>query len=195
MPEQPITGLSGYCLACASLPEDHHDRLYHDHRYGFPPPAGPAGEAWLFGLLILEINQAGLGWSMILRKEAAFRRAYAAFSIDAVAAFDESDRQRLLADSDIIRNRLKIEAVIENARRLQALRPQYGGFRGWLDAHHPLSHPDWVRLFRQTFRFTGPEIVKEFLMSGSWLPGAHQAACPVYRQAIAAGAFWAKEKL
>ena len=94
----------------------------------------------------------------------------------------EQDVARLLADAGIIRNRLKINAVIENARRIQGLRTEFGSFKGWLDAHHPLSLEEWTKLFKKTFVFTGGEIVKEFLVSTGYLPDAHDQDCPVYRQ-------------
>src|SRR3546814_10851236 len=89
----------------------------------------------------------------------------------AVAAFGETDRERLLQDAGIIRNRLKVDAVIDNARRLVVIRDTHGSFAGWLDTHHPLEHAAWVKLFRRTFRFMGGEIVGEFLMSTGYLPG------------------------
>ena len=76
----------------------------------------------LFERLVLEINQAGLSWLTILNKRAAFRAAFADFEVDRVAAFGPRDIERLLADPGIVRNRLKIDAAIENARRIQALR-------------------------------------------------------------------------
>jgi len=148
---------------------------YHDTEYGFPA----RDDAVLFERLVLEINQAGLSWLTVLKKREAFRAAYAGFDIDAVAGFGEADRARLLADAGIIRNRLKVDAAIENARRLQAIRAEHGSFAAWLDAHHPRDKADWVKLFRQTFRFTGGEIVGEFLMSLGYLPGAHRPDCPV----------------
>ena len=63
---------------------------------------------------------------------------------------------------------------------IEALRAAHGSFAAWIAAHHPLSKPDWVKLFRKTFRFAGPEIVGEFLMSIGYLPGAHRPDCPVY---------------
>ena len=90
----------------------------------------------------------------------------------------------LLAEPGIIRNRLKIEATIENARRIQALRQSHGSFDTWLDAHHPRSQEDWTRLFRQTFRFTGGQIVNEFLMSLGYLPGAHAPDCPIFTRIL-----------
>jgi DNA-3-methyladenine glycosylase I len=114
-----------------------------------------------------------------LKKADAFRAAFDRFDIDRVGRYTEADRARLLADAGIIRNRLKINAAIENARTLQALRASHGSFRGWLDAHHPMVKGDWVKLFRKTLKFTGGEIVGEFLMSTGYLPGAHRADCPV----------------
>src|SRR5689334_3667994 len=98
---------------------------------------------------MLEINQAGLSWATILKKRAAFRVAFADFAVDRVAAFGPAEIDRLLADPGIIRNRLKIDAATENARRLQALRQSHAR---WLDAHHPRSPEAWTQLFRRTFR-------------------------------------------
>ncbi len=139
---------------------------------------------------MLEINQAGLSWLTVLRKRAAFTAAYAGFRINAVAAFDEADRTRLLANASIIRNRLKVNAAIENARRLGSLRGEFGSVGGWLDAHHPLALDDWVGLFRKTFVFTGREIVNEFLMSTGSLPGAHEPGCPAYARIAALNPPW-----
>jgi DNA-3-methyladenine glycosylase I len=159
--------MSGYCDAAPGHP---FHGPYHDREYGFPI----AEEAALFERLVLEINQAGLSWLTVLKKREAFRAAYAGFDVDRVAGFGTRDKARLLEDPGIIRNRLKIEAAIENARRIQAIRDSHGSFAGWLEAHHPLPKADWVKLFRKTFQFTGGEIVGEFLMSIGYLPGAHR---------------------
>ena len=102
------------------------------------------------------------------------------FDVDTVAAYGPRERERLLQDAGIIRNRLKIDAAIENALRIQALRMEFGNFANWLDAHHPMAKEDWVKLFRKTFKFTGGEITGEFLMSTGYLPGAHRSDCPIY---------------
>jgi DNA-3-methyladenine glycosylase I len=162
--------------------------LYHDGEYGFPT----SEESVLFERLILEINQAGLSWLTILKKRPAFRAAFADFEVDRVAAFGLADINRLLADSGIIRNRLKVEAAIENAKRIQALRVSDGSFAGWLDTHHPQSPQEWTRLFRQTFRFTGGQIVNEFLMSVGYLPGAHEPDCPVFIRILEHSPPWAR---
>jgi DNA-3-methyladenine glycosylase I len=159
---------------------------YHEGEYGFPSQ----DDNVLFERLALEINQAGLSWQTVLAKRPAFRAAFADFDIDRVAAFDADDVARLLGDSGIIRNRLKIDAVIDNARRIQALRSSHGSFHGWLLAHHPLPKEEWTRLFRKTFRFTGGEIVNEFLMSLGYLPGAHVPDCPVYPRILALSPPW-----
>jgi len=167
-----------YCEYCNSHPEDQYNRTYHDTQYGFPL----GDDSLLFERLILEINQAGLSWITILKKAESFRRAYDNFDLPTVASYGEVERARLLADPGIIRNRLKVNAAIENARRILALYQQHGSFKGWLDAHHPLTKDEWTKLFRKTFVFTGGEIVNEFLMSTGYLPGAHTPDCPVYAE-------------
>lgn len=159
---------------------------YHDTEYGFPLRS----DAALLERLALEINQAGLSWTTILRKQANFRAAFDGFDPEQVAAYGEADVARLLADAGIIRNRLKVAAVIENARRVLELQADYGSFAGWLDAHHPQSLEEWVKLFRRTFRFTGGEIVREFLVSTGYLPGAHDPGCPVYAEIAALQPPW-----
>ena len=151
---------------------------YHDLEYGFPVREDDR----LFERLVLEINQAGLAWLTILRKRDGFLRAYEGFSVDRLAGYGERERARLLADSGIIRNRLKVDAAIANAKAIQAIRGEYGSFAAWLDAHHPRKLDPWTRLFREVFRFVGPEIVREFLVSTGYLPGAHDPGCPVYRR-------------
>ena len=159
---------------------------YHDHEYGVPE----GEEARLFERLVLEINQAGLSWETILRKRAGFQRAYDGFDVDRVATYGDDDVARLLADAGIIRNRLKVLAAIHNARVIQQLRGSHGGFAQWIDAHHPRDRAAWVKLFKQTFRFTGGEITGEFLMSLGYLPGAHRPDCPAYRRIAAMAPPW-----
>ena len=161
---------------------------HHDHEHGYPAQSDDE----LFERLMLEINQAGLSWEIVLKKRETMRAAYAGFVIDAVAAFGEDDRKRLLGDKGIIRNRLKVNAAIENARTIQKLRETHGSFAGWLDAHHPRVKDEWVKLFKQTFKFTGGEIVNEFLTSTGYLPGAHRENCPVYAKVLALDPAWTR---
>lgn len=160
---------------------------YHEREHGFPV----ASDAPLFERFVLEINQAGLSWLTVLQKRDAFRRAFAGYDIDRVARFTDARRAKLMQDAGIIRNRLKIAAVIENAKRIRALRHEHGSFAAWLDAHHPLTKPEWVKLFKRTFVFTGGEITGELLMSVGYLPGAHVESCPVYAQVLRARPQWA----
>lgn len=148
----------------------------------------------LFERLALEINQAGLSWLTILKKRAAFSEAFDGFDIDRVAGYRARDVKRLLGNAGIVRNRLKIEAVIENARRIQRIRATNGGFAAWLDQNHPLSKEGWVKLFKENFRFTGGEIVREFLVSLGYLPGAHEPDCPVYAEIARLQPPWAQNQ-
>jgi DNA-3-methyladenine glycosylase I len=171
-PELPV---GSYCRAALGHPVH---GPYHDREYGFPA----TDESVLFERLILEINQAGLSWLTILNKRPAFTAAYRGFEVDRVARFGARDVERLMADPGIIRNRLKVDAAIENARRVRGLRRSHGSFAAWLDAHHPRPKAEWVKLFKETFRFTGGEITGEFLLSLGYLPGAHAAECPVFHR-------------
>jgi DNA-3-methyladenine glycosylase I len=173
---------------CDAAPGHEWHGPYHDHEYGFPLES----DAELFERLMLEINQAGLSWLTILKKREAFRRAYDSFAIEVVAGYGDADRNRLLADPGIIRNRLKVDAAIANAQKVLELQSTHGSFAGWLAAHHPRSREEWVKLFKKTFRFTGGEIVNEFLMSIGYLPGAHSSSCPVYPVILARHPPWSR---
>jgi DNA-3-methyladenine glycosylase I len=175
-----------YCEYANTHPEDTFNKTYHDTQYGFPL----RDDNLLFERLILEINQAGLSWITILRKAENFRNAYHGFNIDKVAKYGEKDIARLLNDAGIIRNRLKVNAAIENAKRIQSLRKEFGSFKGWLDANHPLTKDEWAKLFKKTFVFTGGEIVNEFLTSTGYLQGAHDETCPVYKKVASLRPAW-----
>lgn len=171
---------------CAIAPEHPFHGPYHDTEYGFPA----TDDAVLFERLVLEINQAGLSWLTILKKREGFRAAYDGFDVDTVAAYGPAERDRLLDDAGIIRNRLKVDAAIANAATVAALRDEHGSFHLWLAAQHPRDKADWVKLFKKTFRFTGGEITGEFLMSTGWIPGAHHPACPVHAEILALDPPW-----
>lgn len=179
-----------YCVAIETmLPAERKalHKKYHDNHYGFPIH----NDDELFGRLIMEINQAGLSWETILKKEDSFRKAYDKFSVKKVAEYTEKDRERLLNDAGIIRNRLKINAAIENAKTILTLQKEFGSFEKWLEHHHPKSKEEWVKLFKKTFRFTGGEIVNEFLMSIGYLKGAHAESCSVHKNVLKAKPMWA----
>lgn len=167
-----------YCGYVSRLPAEDVHQHYHDCEYGFPLTDDDA----LFGRLLLEINQAGLSWTLILKKKDHFYKAYDKFSIKKIARYDADKIAALLQNENIIRNRLKIAAAVHNARQVLLLQQSHGSFYQWLQAQGNLTREEWVKLFKKTFRFTGGEIVHSFLMSISLLPGAHHEDCPVYKK-------------
>lgn len=177
---------SSYCEFVKNAERGNVHIHYHDHEYGFPIE----DDNQLFGRLILEINQAGLSWTTILNKKDNFFKAYHNFDIRKVSKYGEKDRQRLLNDAGIIRNRLKIDAAIHNAGQILSLQKTEGSFKNWLDSQGDLTLKEWTSLFKKTFRFTGGEIVNEFLVSTGYLKGAHAPDCPVYKKTVRKKPFW-----
>jgi len=168
-----------YCEVINRMKPDDHNvhKIYHDQHYGFPIH----DDNELFCRLVLEINQAGLSWTTILKRQDNFRK---------VAAYKDKDVLRLLNNAGIIRNRLKINAAIENAKTILTLQKEFGSFKTWLDQHHPKNKAEWTALFKKTFRFTGGEIVNEFLLSTGYLPGAHHEGCVIYKKIIKSKPSW-----
>ncbi len=176
--------MSSYCDFAEQNPLH---KAYHDQEYGFPE----TDETRLCERLSLEIMQAGLNWGLILKKRDSLNQAFSGFEVDKLLAFDETDRARLLADPGIIRNRLKIDAILHNARVIADMRENFqGGFAGFLASHHPRTKEEWVRLFKKTFRFTGGEITGEFLMSIGYLSGTHRPDCPIAQKITALHPPW-----
>ena len=175
--------MSSYCRIAPGHPVHH---AYHATEHGFPQ----RDETVLFERLVLEIMQAGLSWEIVLKRRAGMRAAFGGYDVDRIAALDAEGQAALLADPAIIRNRAKVAAIVQNARGVQALRASHGGFAAWLDAHHPRDRPAWVKLFKARFRFTGGEIVGEFLTSLGYLPGAHAPDCPVAADIAALAPPW-----
>jgi DNA-3-methyladenine glycosylase I len=181
---------SSYCEAILSMDKDNVHRIYHDNFYGFPIE----DDNELFERLVLEINQAGLSWDTILKKQQNIKKAYKNFNVKKVASFNENDFDRLMNDAGIIRNRLKINAAIENAKTILQIQKEFGSFKNWLDHHHPKMKEEWVKIFKRTFKFTGGEIVNEFLMSTGYLRGAHIESCGVYKRVLKTGPAFSKTK-
>jgi DNA-3-methyladenine glycosylase I len=165
---------------------------YHDEEWGRPV----RGDDALFERVCLEAFQSGLSWITILRRREAFRTAFDGFRIDAVAAFTDKDRARLLADAGIIRNRAKIEAAVTNATAAQEVRASYeGGLDAliWSYAPDPATRPAPVStaqvaattpesvalakdLKKRGFRFVGPTTAHA-LMQACGLVNDHLAGC------------------
>lgn len=179
-----------YCEAVSRMEPGNVHIHYHDHEYGFPIH----NDNELFARLVLEINQAGLSWTTILNKKDNFFKAFDNFEIAKVARYTDKKVEKLLQDAGIIRNRLKVNAAIENAKRIVQLQKEYGSFENWINKHHPLTKDEWVKLFKKTFLFTGGEIVNEFLMSTGYLPGCHIESCPVYKKVLKQKPMWKSVK-
>jgi DNA-3-methyladenine glycosylase I len=175
-----------YCEYVKNMDRDDLHKIYHDSEYGFPIH----DDNLLLERLALEINQAGLNWSIILKKKDNFHTAFNSFDLNKVAAYKEKQIERLMSDAGIIRNRLKINAVIKNAEKIIQLRKEFGSFENWLNDNHPLTKDEWVKLFKKNFTFTGGEIVNEFLMSIGYLPNAHEPSCPVYKKILKLKPAW-----
>ncbi|MBI5103533.1 MAG: DNA-3-methyladenine glycosylase I [Solirubrobacterales bacterium] len=164
---------------------------YHDEEWGRPV----LDERGLFERLCLEAFQSGLAWITILRKREAFRAAFAGFDPEAVAAFGDADRARLLADAGIVRNRLKVDAAIANAQAVLTLRDGDVPFADlvWsfapppraaapatfaeVPAVTPESTALAKELKRRGFRFVGPTTAYA-LMQAVGMVDDHVAGCP-----------------
>jgi DNA-3-methyladenine glycosylase I len=167
-----------YCTFCKNLPTDNIHKIYHDQYYGVEL----TNDFELFGRLILEINQAGLSWETILKKQEFFYEAFDKYDFYKIAVYDDSKIESLLQNKGIIRNKLKINAVIHNANKMIEIVEQNGSFLNWLSLQAEISLEEWVKLFKKNFKFVGKEIVNEFLMSINLLPGAHNTDCEKYKQ-------------
>ncbi len=167
-----------YCKYCIDLESDNHHKIYHDNHYGFRIDSDDE----LFGRLILEINQAGLSWDIILKKQENFRLAFDNFNIERIANYSNEKIAELLLNSGIIRNRLKINAVVYNANQIKHIQVEFGSFKNWLDVNNSKILEEWLKLFKKTFKFVGGEIVNEFLMSTGYLSGAHDKDCGILKK-------------
>lgn len=132
----PVVGSDGIARCPWAAAGDAVYRDYHDTEWGVPV----RGERAHLERLTLEAFQSGLSWRTILDKRENFRAAFAGFDADVVAAYDDSDRARLLADAGIVRNRLKVDAAITNARATVALR-EYGGLETFVHGFGPDASP------------------------------------------------------
>ena len=179
-------------MRCEWVPEgDPLYLAYHDEEWGLPSH----DDRHLFEMLVLEGAQAGLSWATILRKREGYRRAFAGFDAEQVARFGAKDVERLLADAGIVRNRLKVEAAIANARATLAVREEHGSLAGYLwgfvgdsplqnrwralgeiPAETAESRAMSKDLKRRGFRFVGPTICYAF-MQAAGLVNDHVVTC------------------
>jgi DNA-3-methyladenine glycosylase I len=167
---------------------------YHDEEWGLPS----RDDRHLYEMLVLEGAQAGLSWSTILRKREGYRRAFAGFDAERVARFGAKDVERLMADSGIVRNRLKIESAIANAHAALEVRQESGSLANYLwsfvggaptqnawaaigeiPAETPESKAMSRDLKRRGFRFVGPTVCYAF-MQATGLVNDHTVDCDRY---------------
>jgi DNA-3-methyladenine glycosylase I len=169
-----------YCKYVSNIKDKNDvDKIYHDNHYG----RDIKNDNELFCRFIMEIHQAGLSWRTILNKEKGLRKAFHNFDINKIAKYKDKDFKRLMNDSSIIRNRLKIHSTIHNAKQIVKIQSDYKSFRNWLRTHEKLLKQDkgkWVKLFKNHFKFVGGEIVGEFLMSIGILEGSHDKKCKFF---------------
>jgi DNA-3-methyladenine glycosylase I len=184
------------CSWTGDLPDTHPLVRYHDEEWGVPEH----DDRRLFELLTLEGAQAGLSWLTVLRRRQGYRRCFLDFDFERVAAFDETDVGRLLADPGIIRNRAKLASTIANARALLAVRDEFGSFDAYLwrfvdgrpvisrferlqqlPASTPLSRAMSRDLQKRGFRFCGPTICYA-LMQAAGLANDHLTSCFRFRE-------------
>ena len=182
---------------CAWCGSDPLYQRYHDEEWGQPLH----DDTLLFEFLILEGAQAGLSWITILKKRAAYRQAYQGFDPETVARYTDQDIQRLLANPGIVRNRLKVEASISNARAYLDIQDQYGSFDSYLWNHvdgqpiinhfqhladvpasTPLSETLSKDLKKRGFKFVGPTIIYAF-MQATGMVNDHLVSCYLRHEA------------
>jgi DNA-3-methyladenine glycosylase I len=175
----------GWARTALSIP-------YHDEEWGRPVHDDPT----FFEFLVLEGAQAGLSWETILAKRARYREVYRGFEPSVVARFTARDAKRLLGDPGIVRNRLKVESSISNARAFVAVQEEFGSFDGyawrfvggaprvnrWRELREvPASTPESDALSRDLkqrgFRFVGTTIMYAF-MQATGLVNDHLQTCP-----------------
>ena len=138
----------------------------------------------LFGRLIMEINQAGLSWDIVLQKYDGIKKAYAQFEVQKVAQFESNKIASMMRNPQIIRHELKIRSIVYNAQQILQIQKEFGTFKTWILMNKQNSLDNWVKVFKKSFKFVGKEIVKEFLTSNGILNGAHDINCPEYLKKI-----------
>ena len=184
---------------CAWVPESDPTYVaYHDEEWGVPSH----DEGHLFEMLVLEGAQAGLSWSTILRKREGYRRAFAGFDAEHVARFGDRDVERLLGDPGIVRNRLKVESAVTNARAVLAVRDELGSLDAYLwtfvggrpkrnrfralseiPAETDESRAMSKDMKRRGFRFVGPTVCYAF-MQATGMVNDHVSSCFRYKEIL-----------
>jgi DNA-3-methyladenine glycosylase I len=157
---------------CKWTQQDPRMERYHDEVWGFPAK----NDNELFERMTQQIFQAGLSWKTIWYREKAFQKAFDKFSIKKVAAYTAKDKTRLLNDATIIRNKAKIEATLENAKRILLLQKEFGSFQKFLDGIPDVLSACQKEL-KKRMKFMGPEITRMFVMNIGKIEDMHEEGC------------------
>jgi DNA-3-methyladenine glycosylase I len=159
-------------LRCHWAQDDEMMQLYHDNFWG----VSPRNDNELFERMTQQIFQAGLSWKIIWSKHKNFRNAFSKFSVQKVTNYDSNEIRRLLNDATIIRNKTKINATVENAKRILKLKREYGSFQKFLDTV-PNELSACQKAMREHFVFMGPEITRMFVMNIGKIEDTHEKQC------------------
>jgi len=157
---------------CSWAMRDEISRRYHDDEWGVQLNT----DSEHLERLALEIFQAGLSWWLMLAKREAFIRAFDGFKPGTVAAYGQVEKERLLSDASIVRNRRKVEAVIHNAGIFVEIARKHGSYARWFDGL-PENEEFLLAEFRRRFKFCGPEVTRSYLMSVGKIPAVHDEGC------------------
>ncbi|MBM4165631.1 MAG: DNA-3-methyladenine glycosylase I [Ignavibacteria bacterium] len=157
---------------CQWADDDEMLQLYHDNYWGVPP----RNDNELFERMTQQIFQAGLSWKIIWSKHKNFHKAFSKFSVQKVANYDKKELKRLLNDATIVRNRTKINATLENAKRIIKLKKEFGSFRKFLNTI-PNELLACQKAMKEHFVFMGPEITRMFVFNIGKIPFPHEKQC------------------
>ena len=162
---------------------------YHDDEWGLPN----FDEQYLFEMLILESFQAGLSWECVLGKREAFRKAFDGFNAEKIANYDDNKIADLQNNKDIIRNKLKIQAAVNNAKIFLEIQKEYGSFREYLKVFtgeqqiievdkttSPLSDALSADLIKRGMKFVGSTIIYSYLQAIGVI-SSHEEECFMYK--------------
>jgi len=164
-------------LRCKWAGDDPMMQEYHDFYWGFPPK----NDNELFERMTQQIFQAGLSWKIIWSRHKEFNKAFSKFSIQKVAAYDGKEKRRLLNEKSIIRNNAKINATLENAKRILEVKKEFGSFQKFLNTI-PNELSACQKAMKEKFSFMGPEITRMFVMNIGKIQDSHEEQCWRYKK-------------
>ena len=166
-----------YCKFCNSSNAPKIHNQYHKNEYGI----NPIKDKLFFEALVLEINQTGLSWDLILKKRNHIKLAFENYNLNKISNYNKKNLDCLLSNNKIIRNKRKIIAIIYNSKIFIEIIKDNGSFKNWMDKNKSKSLDQWIQLFKKKFKFTGPSVTEEFLIATGYISGAHDLDCIYYK--------------